>query len=176
MQKPPGAARYNGRMSKQNDQQLWDKIKDVRVAMLTTQEDDGSLRSRPMYTQQAEYSGELWFFTADDSGKVDEIRRERDVNLAYVEPKDDLYVSVSGKAQVVKDAAKMDELWNPALKAWFNGGRDDPHLALLRITVVGAEYWDDNHSKMGQLFGMAKAAVTNDTYTGTDHGVVKPQS
>ena len=75
-------------MSDQNEQQkLWDKIKDVRVAMLTTVEDDGSLRSRPMYTQQAEYSGELWFFTADDSEKVDEIRRERDVNLAYVEPK-----------------------------------------------------------------------------------------
>lgn len=162
-------------MSDQNEQQkLWEKIKDVRVAMLTTAEPDGSLRSRPMYTQQVEFSGDLWFFTADDSGKVAEIQKDRDVNLAYAEPKSSRYVSVSGKAELVHDRAKIDELWSPALKAWFNGGKDDPHLALLRIGVSGAEYWDDNHSKMGQLLGMAKAAVTDETYTGSEHGVVEP--
>ena len=155
-------------------QKLWDKIKDVRVAMLTTVEDDGSLRSRPMYTQQVEFDGELWFFTADDSGKVEEISREHQVNLSYAEPKDSRYVSVSGVAELVKDRSKIEELWSPMLKAWFEDGLDDPHLALLRVRVTEAEYWDDTSSKMSQLFGMVKAAVTNDTYTGTEHGVVKP--
>lgn len=155
-------------------QKLWGKIKDVRVAMLTTLENDGSLQSRPMYTQQVKFDGDLWFFTADDSGKVAEVQRDSDVNLAYVEPKDSLYVSASGKAEIVKDAAKIDELWNPSLKAWFKQGQDDPSLALLRVRVTSAEYWDDNHSKMGQLFGMAKAAMTDETYTGSEHGVVKP--
>lgn len=152
---------------------LWEKIKDVRVAMLTTVEPDGSLRSRPMYTQQVEYSGELWFFTADDSGKVAEIRADSDVNLVYVEPKDSRYVSVSGKAELVKDDAKMDELWSPMLKAWFKGGREDPHLALLRVTVTEAEYWDDTRSKMSQLVGMAKAALGGETYDSAEHGVIK---
>ncbi len=155
-------------------EQLWDKIKDVRVAMLTTVDDDGSLRSRPMYTQQVEFDGELWFFTADDSGKVDEISREHWVNLSYAEPKDSRYVSVSGVAELIKDRSKIEELWSPMLKAWFKDGLDDPHLALLRVRVTEAEYWDDTSSKMNQLFGMVKAAVTNDTYTGTEHGVVKP--
>lgn len=155
-------------------QDLWDKIKDVRVAMLTTTEQDGSLRSRPMYTQQAEFDGDLWFFTADDSGKVAEIRVDSDVNLAYAEPKDSRYVSVSGKAELVKDRAKIDELWSPMLKAWFNGGKDDPHLALLRVRVSEAEYWDDTQSKMSQLFGMIKAATSSETYESTEHGVVKP--
>lgn len=155
-------------------QDLWDKIKDVRVAMLTTTEQDGSLRSRPMYTQQAEFDGDLWFFTADDSGKVAEIRADSDVNLAYAEPKDSRYVSVSGKAELVKDRAKIDELWSPMLKAWFNGGKDDPHLALLRVRVSEAEYWDDTQSKMSQLFGMIKAATSSGTYESTEHGVVKP--
>lgn len=155
-------------------QKLWGKIKDVRVAMLTTVEDDGSLRSRPMYTQQAEFDGELWFFTADDSGKVEEISREHQVNLSYAEPKNSRYVSVSGVAELVKDRSKIEELWSPMLKAWFKDGLDDPHLALLRVRVTEAEYWDDTSSKMSQLFGMVKAAMTNDTYTGTEHGVVKP--
>lgn len=154
--------------------ELWDKIKDVRVAMLTTLEASGSLRSRPMYTQQAEFDGELWFFTSDTSGKVAEIEGDSDVNLAYAEPKDSLYVSVSGKAEIVHDRAKIDELWNPSLNAWFKGGKDDPHIALLRVRVTEAEYWDDDHSKMSQLFGMVKAAVTGETYSGTEHGTVKP--
>lgn len=156
------------------NEQLWDKIKDVRVAMMTTVEDDGSLRSRPMYTQQVEFDGELWFFTADDSSKVEEISREHQVNLSYAEPKNSRYVSVSGVAELVKDRSKIEELWSPMLKAWFNDGLDDPHLALLRVRVAGAEYWDDTSNKVSQLFGMVKAAVTNDTYTGTEHGVVKP--
>lgn len=155
-------------------QDLWEKIKDVRVAMLTTTEHDGSLRSRPMYTQQAEFDGDLWFFTADDSGKVAEIRADSDVNLAYAEPKDSRYVSVSGKAELVKDRTKIDELWSPALKAWFKGGKDDPHIALLRVRVSEAEYWDDTQSKMSQLFGMIKAVTGSGTYESTEHGVVKP--
>ena len=153
---------------------LWDKIKDVRVAMMTTSEDDDSLRSRPMYTQQVGFDGELWFFTADDSGKVEEISREHQVNLSYAEPKNSRYVSVSGVADLVKDRSKIEELWSPMLKAWFKDGLDDPHLALLRVRITEAEFWDDTSNKMSQFVGMVKAAVTGDTYTGTEHGVVKP--
>lgn len=159
-------------MSESKD--FWNKIQDVRVAMLTTVESDGSLRSRPMYTQQADFDGELWFFTADDSGKVEEISREHQVNLSYAEPKDSRYVSVSGTAELVKDRNKIEELWSPTLKAWFKGGKDDPHVALLRVQVSEAEYWDDTSSKMKQLFGMVKAALGSETYSSDEHGKLKP--
>ncbi len=159
-------------MSESKD--FWNKIQDVRVAMLTTVESDGSLRSRPMYTQQAEFSGELWFFTADNSGKVEEISLEHQVNLNYAEPKDSLYVSVSGTAELVKDRSKIEELWSPMLKAWFKGGQDDPHIALLRIRVTEAEYWDDTSSKMTRLVGMVRSALGSESYKSDEHGVVKP--
>jgi general stress protein 26 len=60
---------------------LGELIKDIRFAMLTTVEDDGSLRGRPMATQQAEFDGDLWCFTGAGSAKVDEIQRERQVNV-----------------------------------------------------------------------------------------------
>ena len=60
-------------------------IKDIKFAMLTTVEDDGSLRSRPMATQQAEFDGDLWFFTGASSAKVGEVQRDRQVNVSYVD-------------------------------------------------------------------------------------------
>ena len=145
-------------------EKLRDLIKDVRVAMLTTVDEDGSLRSRPMATQEMELDGELWFFTGAGSPKVREVQREQHVNVSYANPDDQQYVSVSGTAQVVHDRAKAEERWNPILKAWFPKGLDDPDLALLRIRVEKAEYWDSPSSKMVQLVGFVKAVTTGKRY------------
>ncbi len=60
---------------------LRDMIKDIRIAMLTTVDEDGTLRSRPMGTQDVESDGDLWFFTYDPSGKTEEVKRDQQVNL-----------------------------------------------------------------------------------------------
>jgi general stress protein 26 len=122
-------------------------IKDIKFAMLTTVEDDGSLRSRPMATQQAEFDGDLWFFTGASSAKVGEVQRDRQVNVSYADTDGQRYVSVSGTAQLVRDRAKIKELWNPIFKAWFPDGLDDPDLALLKVAVERAEFWDSPSSK-----------------------------
>src|SRR5690349_5444959 len=148
-------------MADRNDiEKIRDLIKGIRFAMLTTVDTDGSLRSRPMATQEAEFDGELWFFTGASSPKVDEVERDHRVNVSYAAPDDNTYVSVSGTARMVRDKAKAKELWNPALKAWFPEGLDDPDLALLRVRVEKAEYWDSPSSKMVQLYGLAKAMLT----------------
>ena len=143
----------------EDHQKLWDKIKDLRVTMMTTTEADHSLRSRPMYTQQAEFDGQLWFFTKDNAPKTDEIESDRHINLAYANPNDDTYISVSGTARLVHDKQKAEELWSPMVKAWFPEGLDDPHLGLIRVEPTQAEYWDASASKMVQLFKMGKAVV-----------------
>ncbi len=143
---------------------LFKKVKDVKVAMLTTLEQDGSLRSRPMYTQQVEDAEALWFFTNEDSGKIREITGHQEVNLAYSDPDSSLFVSVSGRASVVDDREKAKELWNPMNEAFFPEGVDDPDLVLLRVDPYQAEYWDAPGSKLRQLFGFVKAAATGEQY------------
>ncbi len=142
------------------NKKLHDLIKDIRFAMLTTVEEDGTLRSRPMATQEFEFDGDLWFFTAAHAPKVDEVQHNQHVNVSYAEPKDQKYVSVSGTAQLVRDRAKIEELWNPLFKAWFPQGLDDPELALLKVSVEKAEYWDSPSSKVVRLVGFAKALLT----------------
>src|SRR5207253_1026725 len=123
-------------------QKLAKLIKGIKFAMLTTADTDGTLHSRPMATQETDFDGALWFFTYADSGKVHELQQDRAVNVSYADPSSNRYVSVSGTAQVVHDRAKAKELWSPAHKAWFPDGLEDPNLALLRIQVTKAEYWD----------------------------------
>ena len=139
-------------------------IKEIKYAMLTTVDADGSLRSRPMATQNKEFDGELWFFTHPSSVKVHEIEHEQRVNVSYAHPGDQTFVSVSGKARLVRDAKKNEEFWTPAMKAWFPNGPEDPETALLNVTVDKAEYWDSASSAVVHLIGFVKAVVTGKPY------------
>ena len=113
-----------------------------------------------MGTQDAPFKGDVWFFTSDESGKISEIAHNKQVGLSYSNPDKQSYVSLSGVGTIVRDRAKAEELWTPILKAWFPQGLNDPHLALLRVEVHAAEYWDAPSSKMVNLFHMAKSALT----------------
>jgi general stress protein 26 len=147
----------------QDRQRSVEKIKEltegIDFCMLTTI-DGGYMRSRPMSTQQTEFDGDLWFFTSDNTHKVEEIEKDNRVCVAYAKPDDSTYVSISGRATVVKDRAKIEELWSPILKAWFPEGVDDPHLCLLKVNAEQAEYWESPSGTIVQLLGFVKAIAT----------------
>ena len=137
-----------------------EKIKDVKFGMFTTLDPDGKLSSRPMTSQQLDDGGNLWFFTSDVTDFVRHLSEHPEVNVAFSDPEDSLYVSVAGHAELTRDRAKIDELWSPLVAAWFDGGKDDPHLSLIKVHVNSAEYWDTKSSKMTQLYALAKSALT----------------
>src|SRR5829696_307208 len=147
-------------------------LEDIDFCMLTTI-DGGKLRSRPMSTQELGENAELWFFTRDNTHKMDEIAADNRVNVAYSKPDDNTYVSVSGSASLSKDRAKMEELWSPILKAWFPDGLEDPNICLLKVDVEEAEYWESTSSTIVQLAGFVKAMVTGQEADYGDHGKVK---
>lgn len=145
-------------------EKLREMIKDIDIAMFTTQTLDGRMRSRPMATQKDDLDGEhLWFFTWADSPKVDEFQDDADVNLSYADPKGHRYVSITGKATLVRDRMIMESLWNPLYKAWFPDGLQDPNLALIRVDVDEAEYWDSPGLVRGVL-GFVKSLLTDDVF------------
>ena len=75
-------------------------------------------------------------------------------------PASDAYVSVSGRASVVEDDARKKRMWSKFAQAWFPGGPEDPDLALIRVQIEEAEYWNVRESKVTQLFKIARATVT----------------
>ena len=151
---------------------LWALIKDVRVAMLTTW-DGHRLRSRPMHGFQDVFQGELYFYTRLESGKTREVVRYDQVNLAYAEPQRQVYVSVSGSAEVVVEPALLKKYWNSAVAAWFPEGLEDPDLALIKVRVEEAEYWDMTTSRMRYLFELGRANLTGREPELGEHGSVQ---
>jgi general stress protein 26 len=134
---------------------LEELIGGIDVAMMTTVTPDGSLRSRPLASLRRRFDGTLWFFTRAPSGKTRELREDQHVNLSYADPRAGRFVSVSGAAAIVRDLAMMEELWRPELTAWFPDGPADPELALLRVSVREAEYWDTSTGGGGALVRLA---------------------
>lgn len=158
--------------NKESLTKLKELVDEVRIAMLCTSQGD-HLRSRPMSTAQFDDEGNIWFFTNEHSGKSDELSANHQICLAYSNPSKNSYISISGDARIVNDWTKMKELYNPAIKAWFPQGLDDPNLALLKVTPSQAEYWDSSSSKMVTLFQMAKAIVTGEKYNEGQHGKIE---
>jgi general stress protein 26 len=152
-----------------SERKLRELIEGISVAMMTTVDQDGQLRSRPLMTLEVDSDEELWFFTAIDSPKIDEIGRDNRVNLSYSDPDGQDYVSISGQAEIVRDRSKIRQLWRPAHKAWFPDGVDDPQLALIRVDASKAEYWDAPGSAAITLVGMAKAIATGQPYRAGEH-------
>jgi len=142
-------------------------ISDIKVAMMTTVEDDGSLRSRPMMTQSGPFEGSLWFFTREDSAKVHELEHDWHVALTYADSDADKYVSISGAGRLVRDRQKAEQLWNPLYRAWFPKGLDDPELALVEVVVRKAEYWDKLSRKMITLEGFTSAPMRQPAQSST---------
>lgn len=139
-------------------------IKGIGIAMLTTTQPDGTLRSRPMVAQETEFDGDLWFISSAASGKMQEISKDQHVNVSFVDPDDHRYISCSGTARIIRDPAKAKELFTRRHEKWFPSGPDDPQLVLLKVDVHQAEYWDEPGSTMVQLMGLMKAAATGRRY------------
>lgn len=148
-------------------------IKDVEIAMLTTTQADGKLVSRPLGTQQVEFDGDLWFATGADSEKVAEIKADPRVNVAYASASRNTYVSVSGKASIVADKAKIEALWSPAMKIFFPGGKDDPNLRLIRVRAESAEYWDGPGTAIGKALYLLVASVSDDPGAMSDNETLR---
>ncbi len=125
-------------MKQEEVEKLRELIKDVDTAMLTTVSEEG-LISRPMKTQEAEFDGDLWFFTKKEIDKYEEILHDQDVNVAYAGKS---YVSVRGRAEIVEDLNKKKELWSKAYEKIMQTSYDDPSVVLIKVKAEAAEYWE----------------------------------
>ncbi|MBG6178884.1 pyridoxamine 5'-phosphate oxidase family protein [Arthrobacter sp. CAN_A1] len=135
-------------------------LKDADIAILTTINAEGQLVSRPLAVQKAEFDGDLWFFTDDPSPKADEIRANPQVNVSISSGKG--YVSIAGTASLTKDPATINELWSASVEPWFENGKDDPSVALIKVDADTAEYWTLDSPKIVSAFKIAKGLVTGE--------------
>src|SRR5690242_4233704 len=122
---------------------LWEKIKGIEVAMLTTMETDGTIHSRPMVAPQREFDGDLWFLTMETAPKGRSAERHQEDAVNYVRPADTRFIAVTGAGELLHDQAAIKKVWTSSYQPWRPTGPDDPSLGLLKAHVASAGYWQE---------------------------------
>jgi general stress protein 26 len=135
-------------------------IERVRVAMVTTADAAGTLHCRPLVTLELDDDRQLWCLLAAGASQPESLNRAyRQVGIAYADPNKQDYASLSGSGAIVRDPQRMRAHWNAWVELWFPLGIDDPDLAILRVNVERATYWEGPGSETLDVYG-AEAAST----------------
>ncbi len=142
-----------------------------RVAMLTSQDADGALLSRPMAPLEMDEHGAIWFFTDRDSAKVEQLHT---LNLSFSDAGRGTYVSLCGHGDLETDRSHIKRLWTPFARPWFPDGTESENLALLKFTPSAAEYWDAVDTKMVRLFATAVSVIAKRPIGMGEHGHLDP--
>ena len=134
---------------------FWKALASDRTMMLGLDGvEDG--HARPMTAQFEGDGGPIWFFTARNNGIVQALPRGDRAIATFADKGHDLFATVHGRLSVDNDRAVVDRLWNRFVAAWYEGGKDDPKLTLLRLDAERAEIWLDASSLIAgirMLFG-----------------------
>ena len=113
--------------------------------------------ARPMTAQFEDDKSPIWFFTATDNGIVRSLGQSNRAIATFTSKGHNLFATLHGSLSLDNDRATIDRLWNPFVAAWYEGGKDDPKLALLRLDAERAEIWLDEYSLVAgvkMLFGI----------------------
>lgn len=124
---------------------FWKDLKSAPFVMLgLVGARDG--HTQPMTAQFEGETGPLYFFTTKDNSLVEALAESSRAIAAYTSKGHDLYAAIHGTLAVEQSEAVIDRLWNPHVEAWFEGGRQDPKLTLLRLDTERAQLWKGGSS------------------------------
>ena len=134
---------------------LWSELKSDMTMMLGLTGVDES-HCRPMTAQFESDGGPIYFFTAKDSAIVGYLSNSNRALATFASKGHGLFATIHGELSLDNDRATIDRLWNSYIAAWYEKGKDDPKLALLRLDPEQAEIWENASSIVAgvkMLFG-----------------------
>ncbi|CAN5674367.1 pyridoxamine 5'-phosphate oxidase family protein [soil metagenome] len=139
------------------EEKFWSAVKSDRTMMLGLDGvEDG--HTRPMTAQtDDDHPGKIWFFASRDNDLVHKLTGDSRAIANFASKGHDLFATVHGALSIDNNRAQIDRLWNRFVAAWYEGGKDDPKLVLLRFDAEKAEIWLDASSLMAgikMLFGV----------------------
>ncbi|MFX0541347.1 pyridoxamine 5'-phosphate oxidase family protein [Roseovarius sp. S4756] len=147
---------------------FWDRIENVNVGMLSATGTD----ARPMVHHARQDDGALWFLTANHTEIGEDAAAGKDARYLVASGDAKIYAVIDGSLAIETSRDKLDEIWSPMDAAWFEEGKDDPDVRLVRFTPKSAEVWaHDSNAKA--FYEMAKSAMTDDTANPGGHAKIR---
>lgn len=155
-------------MTKMTMEALSKQLSKIDFCMFNTNGASGTINSRPMSNNgDVEYDGDSWFFSYEDTRKVNEIGRDHGVTLTFTAPpsflgKPGTFIAVYGDAELIRDKSQFEEHWVKGLDRWFPEGIDTPGIVLVKVSARQIEYWDgeeNGHIELPDTDAVAEGAV-----------------
>jgi general stress protein 26 len=81
------------------------------------------------------------------------------VNVSYSDQDTQLFVSISGRVDIVTDPDELVARWRPSYAKWIPLTVGDPKLALLKVIIENIAYWKPPSGWMGRTL----SRKTNDS-------------
>ena len=141
-------------------EQLSEQMRDLDFAILSTRTDNGAVAARPMSNnREVDFDGDSYFFALGDTRTIADIERDPNVGLAYqaksgfmaAKP---LFITIEGRAELIRDKARFAEHWVKDLDDWFEQGIDTPNLVLIKVAAERLHYWNGYDSAELRLSGV----------------------
>lgn len=154
-------------MSRENlsNRSAIDKLKElvdkIDIGMLCTFVPESEYpHAIPMSRQEVDEEGNIWFLFSSDSTAYKNLQNNKKVSLLYAHVGDYNFLSINGTAEISKDQSRIDKYWNKMMESWFEKGKDDPTLRVLKVIPDEAHYWDNKNNKLVTLMKLAASAIS----------------
>lgn len=144
-------------MSDTIKKEFWDRLADARAGMLSA---DGAPAVPMSHYADADH-GPIWFITAKETDLARAATTAVPAQYQIASAAAGLYARVDGTLVCVTDAAQLEKLWNSVAAAWFEGGKQDADVQLMRFDLAQAEIWTTGGT-MQFLYEITKANMTDE--------------
>lgn len=146
---------------------FWDRVQNVQVGMLSANGTD----PRPMVHHTGADDGALWFLTAAHTDIGEDAAAGKPARYQVCSGDAKIYAVIDGTLSIETDRAKLEQIWSPMDAAWFEEGKDDPDVRLVRFAPQKGEIWSSDGTAKA-LYEIAKSAVSEDTASPGGHGKI----
>ena len=129
---------------------------------------------RPMGVRDCDERGAIWFLSDKHSRKNAQIEANGEVELYFQASEHSGFLHLTGHAIVMHDKALIEKLWTPLARVWFQEGKDDPCISVIRVFPTQGQYWDNKHGDAVAGVKMLVGAALGKQFDDGELGQLKP--
>jgi general stress protein 26 len=142
-------------------EKLQEMINKIDIGMMCSQVPGSKvIHAVPMSRQEVDDEGNIWYLISTDSESYKNFEITPYANVLFSDVRDYNFLSLCGDVEISRDQARIEKYWVNAMEAWFEKGKEDPRIRVMKITPGEAHYWDNKTNKLVTLIKVATSAVT----------------